>query len=146
MVKSIGIVIYGGSKSTCGVNCYTSVAVLVVESFDSIHGLWYCLDFRGALDAHSAALVSDSLGEFCPLDTERGYHVGFGEGSERLLTRAVCDPSVGWIASPMAGGLRVAGKDDFVIKTRNAPDQVRLKRGQQIEIGWLPSDCHALDA
>ncbi|MGH1423140.1 MAG: ABC transporter ATP-binding protein [Pseudooceanicola sp.] len=42
--------------------------------------------------------------------------------------------------------LRVAGREDFVIKTRNAPDQVRLKRGQQIEIGWLPTDCHALDA
>ena len=63
-----------------------------------------------AAGAHSAALVSSSLGEFCPLDTERGYHVRFGEGSERALTRAVCDPSVGWIASPMAGGLRVAGK------------------------------------
>ncbi|MDO7630237.1 MAG: ABC transporter ATP-binding protein, partial [Loktanella sp.] len=33
--------------------------------------------------------------------------------------------------------LRVAGKDDFVIKSRNAPDQERLKPGQQIEIGWL---------
>ncbi|TMM52530.1 ABC transporter ATP-binding protein [Sulfitobacter sabulilitoris] len=42
--------------------------------------------------------------------------------------------------------LRVAGKDDFVIKTRNAPDQVRLKPGQQIDIGWLPDDCRALDA
>jgi putative spermidine/putrescine transport system ATP-binding protein len=42
--------------------------------------------------------------------------------------------------------LRVAGNDEFVIKTRNAPDQVRLKPGQQIEIGWLPDDCHALDA
>ncbi len=42
--------------------------------------------------------------------------------------------------------LRVAGNDEFVIKTRNAPDQDRLKPGQQIEIGWLPSDCHALDA
>ncbi|HBS49542.1 MAG TPA: spermidine/putrescine ABC transporter ATP-binding protein [Rhodobacteraceae bacterium] len=42
--------------------------------------------------------------------------------------------------------LRVAGKDDFVIKTRNAPDQVRLKPGTQIEIGWLPDDCRALDA
>ncbi|MDG1471790.1 MAG: ABC transporter ATP-binding protein [Ascidiaceihabitans sp.] len=42
--------------------------------------------------------------------------------------------------------LRVAGKDDFVIKTRNAPDQVRLKPGQQIEIGWLAEDCRALDA
>ncbi len=42
--------------------------------------------------------------------------------------------------------LRVAGKNDFIIKTRNAPDQVRLKPGQQIEIGWLPEDCRALDA
>lgn len=42
--------------------------------------------------------------------------------------------------------LRVAGTDDFVVKTRNAPDQVRLKPGQQIEIGWLPEDCRALDA
>jgi putative spermidine/putrescine transport system ATP-binding protein len=42
--------------------------------------------------------------------------------------------------------LRVAGKDDFVIKTRNAPDQERLVPGQQIEIGWLPQDCRALDA
>ena len=41
--------------------------------------------------------------------------------------------------------LRVAGQDDFIIKTRNAPDQVRLKPGQQIEIGWLPEDCRALD-
>ncbi len=42
--------------------------------------------------------------------------------------------------------LSVAGKDDFVIKSRNAPDQERLKPGQQIEIGWLPEDCRALDA
>ncbi len=42
--------------------------------------------------------------------------------------------------------LRVAGSEDFVIKTRNAPDQVRLTKGAQIEIGWLPEDCRALDA
>jgi putative spermidine/putrescine transport system ATP-binding protein len=42
--------------------------------------------------------------------------------------------------------LRVAGKDDFIIKTRNAPDQQRLKPGEMIEIGWLPQDCRALDA
>ncbi|MFW2543446.1 ABC transporter ATP-binding protein [Primorskyibacter sp. 2E107] len=42
--------------------------------------------------------------------------------------------------------LRVAGKDDFVIKTRNAPDQVRLVPGTEIEIGWLPDDCRALEA
>ncbi|WP_299372636.1 ABC transporter ATP-binding protein [uncultured Tateyamaria sp.] len=42
--------------------------------------------------------------------------------------------------------LRVAGNDDFVIKTRNAPDQVRLTPGTQIDIGWMPNDCRALDA
>ncbi|SLN67031.1 ABC transporter ATP-binding protein [Roseisalinus antarcticus] len=42
--------------------------------------------------------------------------------------------------------LKVAGKEDFVMKTRNAPDQVRLTPGSQIEIGWLPDDCRALDA
>ena len=42
--------------------------------------------------------------------------------------------------------LKVAGHDDFVIKTRNAPDQIRHKPGEIIEIGWLPEDCRALDA
>jgi len=42
--------------------------------------------------------------------------------------------------------LKVAGRDDFIIKTRNAPDQRRLKPGEQIEIGWIPEDCRALDA
>jgi putative spermidine/putrescine transport system ATP-binding protein len=42
--------------------------------------------------------------------------------------------------------LRVAGNSDFVVKTRNAPDQVRLEPGTTIEIGWLPEDCRALDA
>ncbi len=42
--------------------------------------------------------------------------------------------------------LRVAGNDEFIIKTRNAPDVERLVPGQQIEIGWLPEDCRALDA
>ena len=42
--------------------------------------------------------------------------------------------------------LRVAGRDDFIIKTRNAPDQRRLTPGESIEIGWRPTDCRALDA
>ncbi|MBY6090364.1 ABC transporter ATP-binding protein [Pseudooceanicola sp. 502str34] len=42
--------------------------------------------------------------------------------------------------------LKVAGNEDFVIKTRNAPDQQRMTPGQMIEIGWLPEDCRALDA
>ncbi|MEL7097337.1 MAG: ABC transporter ATP-binding protein [Pseudomonadota bacterium] len=42
--------------------------------------------------------------------------------------------------------LKVAGKDDFIIKTRNAPDQRRLTPGEKIKIGWLAEDCRALDA
>jgi putative spermidine/putrescine transport system ATP-binding protein len=42
--------------------------------------------------------------------------------------------------------LSVAGNDDFVIKTRNRPDQVRLSPGDVVTIGWLPEDCRALDA
>ncbi|MEL6409785.1 MAG: ABC transporter ATP-binding protein [Pseudomonadota bacterium] len=42
--------------------------------------------------------------------------------------------------------LRVAGNSDFIIKSRNAPDQTRLSPGETIEIGWLPEDCRALDA
>tara|TARA_R110002096_G_scaffold362557_6_gene555716 strand:- start:6545 stop:7693 length:1149 start_codon:yes stop_codon:yes gene_type:complete len=41
--------------------------------------------------------------------------------------------------------LRVAGNDNFIIKTRNSPDQVRLKPGEHVEIGWLARDCRALD-
>lgn len=42
--------------------------------------------------------------------------------------------------------LRVAGNDDFIVKTRNAPDQRRLKPGEILDIGWRPQDCRALDA
>ena len=42
--------------------------------------------------------------------------------------------------------LSVGSKDDFIIKTRNAPDQRPLRPGEKIKIGWLPEDCRALDA
>ncbi len=41
--------------------------------------------------------------------------------------------------------LKVAGNENFIMKTRNAPDQVRHKPGEMIEIGWMPKDCRALD-
>ncbi|MGI9250190.1 MAG: ABC transporter ATP-binding protein [Pseudohongiellaceae bacterium] len=41
--------------------------------------------------------------------------------------------------------LRVAGNDNFIIKSRNAPEQKRLQPGQQVDISVLPEDCHALD-
>ncbi|MCY3879504.1 MAG: ABC transporter ATP-binding protein [Rhodobacteraceae bacterium] len=42
--------------------------------------------------------------------------------------------------------LKVAGNEEFIVKTRNAPDQTRQVPGSTIEIGWLPEDCRALDA
>ena len=42
--------------------------------------------------------------------------------------------------------LNVAGNTEFIVKTRNAPDQTRLNVGEVIEIGWLPEDCCALEA
>ncbi|MEM7731764.1 MAG: ABC transporter ATP-binding protein [Pseudomonadota bacterium] len=42
--------------------------------------------------------------------------------------------------------LKVAGSEDFIIKTRNSADQQRLQPGAEVEIGWLPEDCRALDA
>ena len=42
--------------------------------------------------------------------------------------------------------LNVAGNTEFIVKTRNAPDQTRLNVGEVIEIGWQPEDCRALDA
>ena len=42
--------------------------------------------------------------------------------------------------------LSVAGNENFIVKCRNAPDQVRLEPGEHIEIGWMAEDCRALDA
>jgi len=42
--------------------------------------------------------------------------------------------------------LKVAGREDFVMKYRNAQDQRRLAAGDVIRIGWRPEDCRALDA
>jgi putative spermidine/putrescine transport system ATP-binding protein len=41
--------------------------------------------------------------------------------------------------------LRVAGSDDFVIKSRNTSGQRMLKPGEKIKIGWAPDDARALE-
>ena len=42
--------------------------------------------------------------------------------------------------------LRLAafGRDDFVVKLPNAPDQMTLAEGAAVEIGWRAEDCRAL--
>ena len=41
--------------------------------------------------------------------------------------------------------LKVAGHDDFVIKSRNTLGQRVLTPGEKIQIGWAPADARALD-
>ena len=41
--------------------------------------------------------------------------------------------------------MRVAGSDDFVMKSRNTLGQIKLVPGQKIRIGWHPQDARALD-
>ena len=77
-----------------------------------------------AAGAHSAAL-SRSLGERIPLDTERGYHVEWAQGSEATLTRPVCSVDGGFIATPMANGMRAAGLVEFG-GTRAPPVRARF--------------------
>jgi putative spermidine/putrescine transport system ATP-binding protein len=42
--------------------------------------------------------------------------------------------------------LKVAGNDDFIIKTRNAPDQVGSSPASRSRSAGCPQDCRALDA
>jgi putative spermidine/putrescine transport system ATP-binding protein len=42
--------------------------------------------------------------------------------------------------------LRVAGNDDFIMKSRNNLGQRKLIPGEKVAIGWAPEDCRALDA
>ncbi len=41
--------------------------------------------------------------------------------------------------------LRVAGSDDFVMKSRNAQGEAPLRQGDKIKVGWHPQDARALD-
>ncbi len=42
--------------------------------------------------------------------------------------------------------LRVAGNDEFVMKTRNGVSRRIFEKGEKLQIGWTPDDCRALDA
>ena len=39
----------------------------------------------------------------------------------------------------------VCGHDDFIVKIPNSIDNVSLKEGKQVDIGWMSEDCLALD-
>ncbi|MGD8710674.1 MAG: FAD-dependent oxidoreductase [Ectothiorhodospiraceae bacterium] len=64
-----------------------------------------------AAGAHSRAL-SRSLGDDVPLDTERGYHVMM-PGAELLPPMPVMSGEYKFVATPMDGGLRLAGTSEL---------------------------------
>ena len=41
--------------------------------------------------------------------------------------------------------MKVAGSEDFVMKSRNTLGQTKLVAGQKLKIGWHPADARALD-
>ncbi len=41
--------------------------------------------------------------------------------------------------------MKVAGSEDFVMKSRNTIGQTKLVAGQKLKIGWHPADARALD-
>jgi len=65
-----------------------------------------------AAGAWSATLVRQ-LGDRVSLDTERGYHIGFGPQSEGLMRGPVVLPEMSMVLSPMRGGLRLVSGDEL---------------------------------
>lgn len=65
-----------------------------------------------AAGAWSGALAGQ-LGDRASLDTERGYHIGFGPGSEGLMRGPVVFPARSLVLSPMEGGLRLVSGDEL---------------------------------
>jgi putative spermidine/putrescine transport system ATP-binding protein len=41
--------------------------------------------------------------------------------------------------------INVCDNDEFIVKVPNAAGRLRIKKGQQIGVGWISEDCRALD-
>ncbi|MRX51705.1 FAD-dependent oxidoreductase [Paracoccus sp. S-4012] len=74
-----------------------------------------------------SATLARQLGDRVSLDTERGYHLGFGAQTAGLLRRPVGLPALGMVLSPMQGGLRLVSGDELAGLT--APPDFRRIRG-----------------
>ncbi|WP_312793964.1 FAD-binding oxidoreductase [Tianweitania sp.] len=78
-----------------------------------------------AAGAWSAGFTKQ-IGDRVCLDTERGYHISFGRGSETLLNGPVVFPSREFVLSPMQDGLRLVSGDELAGLTA-APDYRRIE-------------------
>lgn len=73
-----------------------------------------------------SATLARQLGDRVSLDTERGYHLGFGPETAELLRRPVGLPGLSMVLSPMQGGLRLVSGDELAGLT--APPNYRRIR------------------
>ncbi|WP_134725375.1 NAD(P)/FAD-dependent oxidoreductase [Paracoccus luteus] len=96
-----------------------------------------------------SARLARQLGDRVSLDTERGYHIGFGPQTAGLLRRPVGLPALGMVLSPMRGGLRLVSGDELAGLTA-PPDFRRIRalvpaaqravpglRGQPVASEWM---------
>ncbi len=60
-----------------------------------------------------SATLARQLGDRVCLDTERGYHLGFGPETADLLRGPVVLPALSMVLSPMEGGLRLVSGDEL---------------------------------
>ena len=82
---------------------------VTVRSEGAQHSFDRLVVAAGAWSAKFAKQVGDRVS----LDAERGYHISFGAGSERLLRGPVVVPGRGFVLSPMHDGLRLVSGDEL---------------------------------
>jgi D-amino-acid dehydrogenase len=93
-----------------------------------------------------SSTFTKQLGDRVSLDTERGYHISFGAGSEQLLRGPVVFPGRNFVLSPMHNGLRLVSGDELAGLVA-APDYKRINAlvPQAVEVlpalaDWKPGE------
>ncbi|WP_417240703.1 NAD(P)/FAD-dependent oxidoreductase [Celeribacter halophilus] len=87
--------------------------------------------------AWSGALVHQ-IGDRVLLDSERGYHIAFSQGSDGLLGRPVAFPAKGMVLSPMAGGMRMLNGSELA-GLNAAPNFQRIRNLTEKAHAALPA-------
>jgi len=85
-----------------------------------------------------SALFTKQLGDRVCLESERGYHISFGSGSETLLRGPVVVPGKGFVLSPMHDGLRLISGDELA-GLHAPPDYRRIRALLPSAIQTLPA-------
>jgi putative spermidine/putrescine transport system ATP-binding protein len=68
-----------------------------------------------------------------------------GEGQCPNMVQADVEEVI-YLGDHVRTRINVCGHEEFVVKTPNSAGHVHLNVGQNINIGWMPDDCRALDA